>query len=172
MSFDTVRLIRATLLYDTLAARLDHDIDLTKEYRRYRRDSGKEARKRLVAATERRVNEGLDSQDYLRMEQLLELGRNALVQAERLTTLQTFNFGAYVGKMVSTLVLMVSLAIQLFAVTAAAVVVVLVFGPQQEDGLTGALSTVLHWWPYQLFMAVLVVISIRRILFRLKDREL
>ena len=50
MSFDTVRLIRATLLYDTLAARLDHDIDLTKEYRRYRRDAGKNARKRVVAA--------------------------------------------------------------------------------------------------------------------------
>jgi ubiquinone biosynthesis protein len=172
MSFDTVRLIRATLLYDTLAARLDHDIDLTKEYRRYRRDSGKEARERLVAATERRIDKGLDSQDYLRLEQLIELGRSALVQADRLATLQTFNFGAYVGKLVSTIVLMISLAIQLFAVTAAAVIIVMVFGPPQDDGAIGALSTVLHWWPYQLLMAVLVVISIRRILFRLKDREL
>ncbi|MFQ5420747.1 MAG: ABC1 kinase family protein, partial [Anaerolineae bacterium] len=55
MSFDTVRMIRATLLYDTLAARLDHDIDLGREYRRYVKDAGKEARQRLVKGTQRRL---------------------------------------------------------------------------------------------------------------------
>ena len=94
------------------------------------------------------------------------------MQAERLTTLQTFNFGAYVGKLVSTIVLMFYLAIQLIAVTAIAVIVVLVFGSPQEDGAIGALSTVLRWWPYQVLVFVLILISIRRILFRLKDREL
>ena len=172
MSFDTVRLIRATLLYDTLAARLDHDIDLTKEYRRYRRDSGKEAHRRIKRAADRRIDKGPDSEDYLRWEQLMQLGRSAIVQAERLTTLRTFNYGAYVGKMVSTLVLLISLTIQFVAITAAATVLMMIFGPPQDGGAIGALGSVLRWWPYQLFMGVLVVISIRRVLFRLKDREL
>ena len=169
MSYDTVRLIRATLLYDTLAARLDHKIDLPKEYRRYRKDAGKEARARLVKATERRIAKGLTSEDFLRLEQLVALGRSAVVQFDRFTTLQRFNFGAYVGKLVNTIVLVVTLALQLTAVTAAAVAAVVIFG---EGGLGDAVGTVVGWWPYQVFLAVLVLISIRRILFRLKDREL
>jgi hypothetical protein len=172
MSFDTVRLIRATLLYDTLAARLDNDIDLTREFRRYRKDSGKEARKRLVAASERRLAKGLDSEDYLRIEQLIGLGRNALVQADRLARLRSFNCSAYVGKLVSTVVLIVALAIRLAVVTAAAAIAVLVFGSPEGGDLSGALRVIVRWWPYQLLMAALGLISIRRILFRLRDREL
>ncbi len=170
MSFDTVRLIRATLLYDTLAARLDHDIDLPKEYRRYRKDAGREARKRLVKATERRIEKGLDSEDFLRLEQMVALGRSALYQANRLATLRTFNFGAYVGKLVSSVVLIFGLAFQLVAVTGLAMIVVALFG--DPDGFGDALGTVLTWWPFVAFLSVLGLISIRRILFRLKDREL
>lgn len=172
MSYDTVRLIRATLLYDTLAARLDHEIDLPKQYRRYRTDAGKEARKRVLDATDRRITKGLDDEDYLRLEQLTSLGRNALVQAERLTKLQSFNFGAYVGKMVSTVVLTVSLAFQLTAVTAVAALLAVVVDAPGADDVGGAFATVLGWWPYQIFMGVLALISVRRIMFRLRDREL
>ncbi len=172
MSFDTVRLIRATLLYDTLAARLDHDIDLPREYRRYRKDAGRDARKRVLAATERRAANGLDKEDYLRLEQLTALGRSALVQAERLSRLQSFNYGAHIGKLVSTVVLVISLAFRLAAFTAVAVLGVMVFSDTNNGDLNEALSTVLRWWPFQVFLAVMALISVRRIMFRLKDNEL
>lgn len=172
MSFDTVRLIRATLLYDTLAARLDHDIDLTKQYRKYRRDSGGEARKRLAKASERRLADGPDPEDYLRIEQLTELGRNAVTQAERLVRLQTFNYGAYVGKLVSTVVLIVSLVLRLGAVTLVAAAGVAIFGSPAGSGLGGGFDAVVNWWPYQVAMVLAGLVSVRRIMFRLRDREL
>ncbi len=172
MSFDTVRLIRATLLYDTLAARLDHGIDLPKEYRRYRRDAGKAARKRIRSAAERRMDNGLDNEDFLRLDQLSSLGRRAIVQAERIATLQSFNFTAYIGKLVSTVILTFSLALQLALITAVAALLMWAFGPSDADSWGSALVAVIHFLPYQLAMGLLVLISVRRILFRLKDREL
>jgi ubiquinone biosynthesis protein len=169
MSFDTVRLIRATLLYDTLASRLDHDLDLTKEYRRYRRDAGRDARDRLERALRRRAEQGLDNEDFLRMEQFGGLARRAFVQAERLATLQTFNFGAYVGKLVSTVILAITLTLKLAALTAVAILAVAMV---TSVGLGAALETVVTSWPYQVLMGILVLISVRRLLFRLRDREL
>ncbi len=166
MSYDTVRLIRATLLYDTLAARLDNDIDLPREYRRYRKDAGRDARARVVKAVERRADRGLRPEDWLRLDQFAALGRSALTQAERLSKLRTFSFGAYVGKLVSTVVLAVGLFLQLGAVTLVAVGAVALFG----DG--DAWSTVLRSWLYWVVIGGLGLISLRRIMFRLKDREL
>ncbi len=166
MSYDTVRLIRATLLYDTLAARLDNDIDLPREYRRYRRDAGRDARARVVKAVERRADRGLLAEDWLRLDQFASLGRSALMQAERLAKLRTFSFGAYVGKLVSTVVLAVGLLLQLGAVTLVAVGAVALF----TDG--DAWATVWGSWLYWVVIGGLGLIALRRIMFRLKDREL
>ncbi len=174
MSFDTVRMIRATLLYDTLAARLDHDIDLGREYRRYVKDAGAEARKRLVKGTQRRLEKGLTGRDYLRIEQMLKMGEQAVYQANRLLHLRSFNFTALVGKFVSSVVLSLSLLFQLLMVTA---VIVIVVSISQQLFLNAQLSfsrtfiqVATNRW-YQLLMVLLIIISIRRILFRLQDKE-
>ena len=146
------------------------NIDLPKEYQRYGKDAGKDAKKRLVKATERRVTKGLDSEDFLRLEQLVTVGRSALYQADRLSTLQSFNFGAYVGKPVKSVVLILGLTFQLVALTALAVIGVAVFGAPDDFG--DALGTVLTWWPFVVSLSALGLISVRRILLHLKDQEL
>ncbi|MCP5094732.1 MAG: AarF/ABC1/UbiB kinase family protein, partial [Chloroflexi bacterium] len=174
MSFDTVRMIRATLLYDTLAARLDHDIDLGREYRRYVKDAGAEARKRLVAETQMRLEKGLTGRDYLRIEQMIKLGEQAVYQANRLLRLRTFNFSALVGKFVSAVMLSLSLMFQLLGVTA---VIVLATSLSQQLffdiqlSFSDALMQVATNGWYQLLMGFLTIISIRRITFRLQDKE-
>ncbi|KAA3663712.1 MAG: AarF/ABC1/UbiB kinase family protein [Chloroflexi bacterium] len=174
MSFDTVRMIRATLLYDTLAARLDHDIDLGREYRRYVKDAGAEARKRLVASTQTRLEKGLTGRDYLRIEQMIKMGEQAVYQANRLLRLRSFNFSALVGKFVSAVMLSLSLMLQLVGVTAVIVIAVsliqqLFFDTQLPFSSTFVQVATNRW--YQLLMGVLTIISIRRILFRLQDKE-
>jgi len=47
MNLNTLRMIRVSMLADTVAARLDHDIDPYAEYRRYEKGAGKRAHKRL-----------------------------------------------------------------------------------------------------------------------------
>jgi ubiquinone biosynthesis protein len=174
MSFDTVRMIRATLLYDTLAARLDHDIDLGKAYRRYVKDAGAAARKRLIQGSLDRWQKGLTGRDYLRLEELLNMGDTVLFQAGRLLNLRSFNFSALVGKFVSTVMLSLSLLFQLVAITA--VITIGVSLGQQlffnlDMSLTAAFSHILANRWYQLLMIILIIISVRRILFRLGDKE-
>lgn len=174
MGFDTVRMIRATLLYDTLAARLDHDIDLGAEYRKYVEDAGFQARGRLAEGARLRLEKGLTGRDYLRLEQLLKMGEQAFYQGNRLLNLRSFNFSADVGKFVSAVILTITLAFQLFAVTA-----VLTLAASALHELTGGgtlplndaldLITGKRW--YQLLMLILTFISMRRVLFRLGDKD-
>jgi ubiquinone biosynthesis protein len=174
MSFDTVRMIRATLLYDTLAARLDHDIDLGREYRRYVKDAGAESRKRLEKGVEQRLEKGLTGSDYLRIEQMLKMGEQAVYQANRLLNLRAFNFTALVGKFVSSVMLSISLMVQLVMVTTVVVIITaimqsLFFNMPLAFSATFSQIVINRW--YQLLMIFLIIISIRRILFRLQDKE-
>jgi predicted unusual protein kinase regulating ubiquinone biosynthesis (AarF/ABC1/UbiB family) len=174
MGFDTVRMIRATLLYDTLAARLDHDINVGREYRRFVDDAGDEARQRLTSGAKRRLKKGWTGRDYLRAEQLLKMSNQAIYQAARLLNLRSFSFGALVGKFVSTVVLSLSMSFQLLVITAV-IVGATVIWRWAVDGLTISLNVALsqvvaNGW-YQLLMLLLIIISVRRILFRLHDRD-
>ncbi|MCP4420950.1 MAG: hypothetical protein GY805_30435, partial [Chloroflexi bacterium] len=158
MSFDTVRMIRATLLYDTLAARLDHDIDLGREYRRYVKDAGTEARKRLIKGTERRLEKGLTGRDYLRIEQMIKMGEQAIYQANRLLHLRSFNYSALVGKFVSSIMLSVSLLVQLLGITAVIVIAISIlqqfFLSEQLAFSQTFIQVVANRW-YQLLMVLL-----------------
>ena len=174
MSFDTVRMIRATLLYDTLAARLDNDIDVGKQYRSFMKDAGDDARLRIQKRIRKRLERGLTEADYLTIEQLMKMGDQAIFQGQRLLNLRTFNYAALVGKFVSTVMLTLSLFFQILGITAVIVLVVfgyqtIRFGPDVSALITFN-QVVTNGW-YQLFLILLILISIRRILFRLSDKE-
>ncbi len=174
MSFDTVRMIRATLLYDTLAARLDHDIDIGREYRRYVKDAGLEARQRLYKSARSRLEKGLTGRDFLRLEQMVKMSDKAIYQANRLLNLRTFNFAALVSKFVSSVVLTLSLLFQLLVITAVIVITYSVW-QQWVQGVEASFIETLRQiisnrW-YQIMMILLTIISVRRILFRLSDKE-
>lgn len=111
---------------------------------------------------------------HLRLEQLLKMGEQALYQGNRLLNLRSFNFSADVGKFVSAVILTITLAFQLFAVTA-----VLTLAASALHELTGggtlplndALQLIISKRWYQLLMLILTFISMRRVLFRLGDKD-
>ncbi|MFZ0546946.1 MAG: AarF/ABC1/UbiB kinase family protein [Candidatus Promineifilaceae bacterium] len=174
MTFDTVRMIRATLLYDTLAARLDHDIDVGRHYRRFMKDAGREARRRLSKGVQTRLERGFTERDYVRMERMLKMGDQMFFQAQRLLNLRQFNYAALVGKFVSSILLTLSGFLQ--AVIFTVIVILLVTIWQTVVGgtippLQETFRQVVTGPIYQLSLLFLSVIGIRRILFRLRDKE-
>ncbi len=174
MSFDTVRMIRATLLYDTLAARLDNDIDVGKQYRRFMEDAGGDARTRVQKRVLDRLENGLSEQDYVTIERLVKMGEQAVFQGQRLLNLRTFNYSALVGKFVSTVMLTLSLFFQIVGITAVITFVTYTIQSSQIESSVSVVTVfrnvIFSGW-YQLFLAFLVTTSIRRILFRLGDKE-
>lgn len=175
MSFDTVRMIRATLLYDTLAARLDNDINIGEEYRAYMEDAGREAQQRLTDSLAKRLEDGLTGLDYLRLEKVVSFGDRLLYQSGRFLNLRPFNFAALIGKFVTFVIMSLSLIVQLLVTTAVitvgtALILQWLYDIQLSLGDTVRL-VVSNFW-YQILMLILIVVNLRRIMFRLRDKEI
>lgn len=174
MGVDHVRMIRATLLYDTLAARLDNQIDLGEQYRAFMKDAGYKAKKRLQKKIRQRLERGPTPSDYVKIERLLKMGDRAMYLAQRVMNLRTFNFGALLGKFVSAVILLVSVAFQTIAATG--IIVLGVYLSQliselPEPSLRGAIRLVVNNPWYIAGLTVVLLVNVRRMLFRLSDDE-
>lgn len=79
MRLNTLRMIRAIMLADTIAARLDHDIDPYDQYRFYEKGAGRRARHRL----QKRMRRLKNVSKYVRFETVLESSLVAIYRIQR-----------------------------------------------------------------------------------------
>lgn len=95
MNLNTLRMIRATMLADTIAARLDHHIEPYEEFRKYERRAGVRSRRRLRRA----AREVFSTRTFVRLEQLFESSFSAMFRIQRLVDGEPLlNFTSQVGK--------------------------------------------------------------------------
>ena len=80
MRLNTLRMIRGSLLTDTVALRLDPTLDHYEEYRRYLQSAGKRARKRLLEKIPQAI---FGDSEWIQWEQMFEAGWSALYRAQR-----------------------------------------------------------------------------------------
>ena len=95
-----VRLIRGTLLYDTLAARLYTELNINEVYDQYRRDAGTQAGRALGREFRKRLFTGPDPEDFLRIEQLISEGGALIFQGQRLLSDVTYKLQPLTGQVV------------------------------------------------------------------------
>jgi predicted unusual protein kinase regulating ubiquinone biosynthesis (AarF/ABC1/UbiB family) len=171
MNVDTLRLFRATFLYDSMAMRLWNDLDMNNEYITYAKERGRRARKRVRKALRRRLQDGPKFLDYVRIE---DTGRFANQVANRLQYMvdsPDTRFASVLGKAAFS----VSMTLKvLVAGGAAHVFVVLIMRLLARwDGLdpsiTDLLTTLVSSPIYQAVLGLTAVLLIRRILVRLED---
>ena len=95
MNLNTLRMIRVSMLADTVAARLDHEIDPYAEYRRYERGAGLRTRKRL----QKKLRRELGPRIFSRVEQVIETVTGAGYTLQRFVQGRPFlSFSQEVGK--------------------------------------------------------------------------
>lgn len=95
LRLNTLRMIRASMLTDTIAARLDHRQDPYREFRRYERGAGWRAKKRLI----RRIHRLLGPGKYIRLEQGLDATLKFFYQLQRtVDSLSSIRIGAIIGR--------------------------------------------------------------------------
>ena len=170
---DTVKGLRATLLYDTLGLRLDHDIDILKECQRFVRDAlhltGQQVRKRI----RKRMGGGLQLEDFAKLDELARLGNNAIEQVKRLVDHPPFNFGASVAKpayaVITGFKVAVFLGELLLAATGVLTVWLLIAG--QPAAISQSILKVLNSHAFQVTSCLAVLVGLRRVMFRLNDRD-
>ncbi len=174
ISMGTVRMIRATLLYDTLALRLDHDIDIRKEYAKYRKGVGKATKKRMHKVAKKRLNKGLDNMDYLRLQETIDIGSRILYRSHRLLDTFSFNSLAMLSKPIVVLfegfmlIMYTVLVIILSAITFTAYQFLL---HGAAINFVEALREIASRWWFQLFILIIIFSKVRRMYLRLKDKD-
>jgi ubiquinone biosynthesis protein len=170
MNLNTVRMIRVLLLADTVALRLDRDINHYKEYHRYLRDAGKRAKRRL----RRRLRQGLRNQDFVELEQVTEAGSALFYRIRRFLDAGLFNYAKLQSKAAYGLSVVLKTTFLMAVVTAGAGLVLSIVRArlgQPVAGLSELAGEVMASPWYLVFAGAVVYVTARRLLYRLKDRD-
>jgi len=170
---DAVRVMRATLLYDTIAFRL-HPKLKTKDKLRYAKDRIRANGKRMRKAVMKRVGNGdLLYEDYAALEDMLQTGARIFNKVKALLDVPTPNFTYAVEKSVFAVLILVKFAATAVGLTATAMGVVALrhFLRQESIDLHAIAWTVCKNGWFIAVMAFLALLNLRRLLFRLNDQE-
>lgn len=169
MNLHTLRMIRATLLYDSIVLRLDHQLDRFQEYLSYMKDRAELVKQRW----RRRLREDAGDNVFLRLEELGQSLDDLIIRAQSTLDRPIVNLGSTIDKWIFTASVLSRMTGRILLVTVFGIVLVNV-----ESSLAGASISLVPAFLkvaqntlYQLFLAAAVVFNTRHILFRLRDRD-
>jgi len=171
---DVLMFARATLLYDTLAARLNPKINFYREYQRFGIDAQKQARKRVIKATQRRLAYGFSGTDVEAMANLSRTGNDLLYRVQRLFAAPyDFTMVSYgIEKWVFTLIMLIRLAVRIMLLTVAGMAVGMIglWLNAEPVKLDLIFNQTLNNHLFRLGVVILVLVHLRLLWFRLGDR--
>jgi ubiquinone biosynthesis protein len=176
LALNTLRMIRSTLLYETVAARLYSRVNTFKEHRRYLKTAGKAARKRVRNKFVSFLFKGPNVDDYRTFEQLMDMGNRTMYLAQRWLDQPPFHFSLMVDKFVYavSVILRTMLTFVFFTLGLGFCVLIWHFVKPSANSafdIWSACKEVLLWGPYQVLVGLNLFLSIRKIMMRLFDKD-
>lgn len=171
VSLDTVRLFRATFLYDSIIFRLWPRLKQRREYRAYAKGAGKRIRKRLSKGLSERLRRGLLPEDYLGIQEVAEMSREALDRTHRLLDTMDHYFLDTVGKAAYTFSMALRLTRHGIVYFVLSVLGVMAFNLLRGTTVpvTKVAFTVVSHPAFLVLLGVVALIEIRKLLKRLGD---
>jgi hypothetical protein len=169
-----LRLVRTTLLYETMAVRLCHNIDIIEQYRRFNRYRAEQARRRVADAIQEQFNEDSNQRLILRLDRLGGTIEGLFYRTRHQLSIPSVNFNAMMSKWAFAAYMLVLFLTQVMAVTGAAFLVglvVLFLSGEQGIEASQILRTVAGSRIYQLVLLALIFANGRTVLFRMDDKE-
>jgi predicted unusual protein kinase regulating ubiquinone biosynthesis (AarF/ABC1/UbiB family) len=169
-----LRIIKSTLMFESLAARLDGSIDFVRQYRRFARNRASRAAERATRRVGQRAGTVLDKTVYLRLEQLASTGEGLFYRLRHTLTLPRVNFNSMMSKWSYTFVTFAKMITQLLLLTAFAIyaaVIARYFAGGVRVPYATAVGDVMSSRVFIALVIVLLFINLRAVLFRLDDRD-
>ena len=164
-----LRMIRATLLYDSIVLRLDPRLDRYDEYYRFMKDRAELVKLKWKA----RLRENTGDNLLLNVEEFGKALNDLLSRAQASVGRPIVSLGSTVNRGIFTASVLSRMAGRILWVT-----ILLVAAVNFNAYLTGApasfltgFNVVLQSRIYQVFLVAIVLFNIRHILFRLRDRD-
>ena len=174
IDFRVLHLVRATLVYEMLALRLDPSVGIVRRYRRFLRDRSVHAAKRASREAARRVGKSFRKTIYLRLERLAATGEGLFFRLRHALALPRVNFNSMISKGSFTFVTFVKLATQvllLMALLAGFRVTRSYLADHQAVPYRIAVREAVSTGLFQACVVVLMFINGRPLLFRLDDED-
>jgi len=173
VTIHTLRMIRATLLYDTVAVRICKEVDRFEEYLKFRKFREKQAKKRVTKKLRKQARDGLDDSVFLRVEEIGKTGEKLMYRTRNMLGSPIYNFSSLIGKWVFTLSLTLKLIGRLFLVSSFGTLILA--GVHLVSGQSllpmDILATLVANKVYLIIISILIFTNTRHILFRIRDQE-
>lgn len=173
INIDTLRMFRATFLYDSIAFRLHKDLDMNGEFENYVRERGQRAKKSVRRAIRKRVDDGPFNRDYIVFEDLARLTRQFLNRVQHELDSPHHRFFDMLGKAAYG----VSMVLR-FAIVGAGlhILLLLAYGVylqlnRQPLVPTEMLLALVGSPVYQVGMGVFVLVAMRKAILRFDDMD-
>ncbi len=179
LNLNTLRMIRSTLLYETVAARLYPKVSAYRENKMYNRSAGKRAKKRVQNQIAKWMFQGPSDTDYLRIEEFMGMGNRILYLTQRYLDTPPFRFSMLINKATYAVSVLVQTIVWSVLGTMAGTVILvlqrLAFRPDYKFtnlNLWYAALDLFKTLPFQVVLGVVALITIRRVLFRFFDMDI
>jgi hypothetical protein len=170
-----LRMIRACLLSDTMAARLSHKVDHVTEYHKFYRYRARTARKRVEKRIEKQIQRGIDDRLYLQIEGFTDTSERLFRQLQRFLSTPVMKFNAVLDKPVYAFSIFFKFLGQMAVITALAFGVLFAvewIADRTVLNMLESLSIIYSNRIFQMAILALLFINIRSVLFRLTDKEI
>jgi predicted unusual protein kinase regulating ubiquinone biosynthesis (AarF/ABC1/UbiB family) len=155
MPLQMIRMVRATLLYDTVAARLDSKINVFKEFEKYHSGVARRIRIDMQESVIRQLLIGPDDSAYAKFRRVMDVGNALLFRVEKFLAEPEIGFQAVIRKvylMIDAVVQMVKTALM---ITACAIVAGLVLASfRQAIAYAFRLETLKTPWSGDMLRAI------------------
>lgn len=168
-----LRFIRATLLLESMAARLHGEIDYVDQFQKFDNYRAEQARRRVTESILDQMDGKNTEQSIIRMDRLAQTIQGLLFRTSHMLSLPSVNFNALMSKWsfaIYTLLRFITRTL-LFTLGFAGVWALQLYVTQKPINLFELAQNVLINPIYQIVLIILIFIHGRIVLFRLDDKE-
>ena len=166
-------MIRATLLYDTVAVRICNEVDRFEEYLKFKKFRESQAKKRVTGKIKEQTKNGLDDTVFLWFEEITKTSEKLMFRTRNALDSPLYNFSSLIGKWVFSVSIIFKLLsrIGLLALLGAVILTGIKFINNQPLEFVEILMLLFSNRIFLGIIIFLVITNIRHILFRLRDQE-
>lgn len=169
LNLHMLRMIRATLLYDSIVLRLDNQLNRQEEYKQFMKD-----RATLIKNKWRkRLRENAGDRLLLRAEELGNSVNDLMLRTQSTLGKPIVKLGATVDKLIYTASVLTRMTGRIALITFLAVFGILLFGLSMGESLNllTSFGRLVQSPIYQVFLIIAVVLNARLIIFRLWEKD-
>lgn len=174
LDIQVLRLLRATLLFESMAVHLHPKIDFVRQYRRFDRYRAEQARRRVTDTVLDQLDGKNDEQLVIRLDRIAHTAQGFFFRTRHMLSLPTVNFSALMSKWSFAFYILFRFFGQALLVTAVAVILVmfnLYLSGSQAIDTQSVVQSVTGSIAYRAAIFILIIISGRTVLFRMDDKE-